>query len=201
MGGPHCFEEETNQRNKKVQTSLFWYLHGWNDGFDFLVVSCFPLYPSQNHKDQNADSIQNSEEHSMRKYLFMSFQPRLCASHLCPMLTNTGPCPFLALLVLPREKAMAPLSTTLASEIPWMEEPGGLQSMGSRRVGHDWAPSLSLFTFMRWRRKWQPTPVFLPGESWGREPGGLPSMGSHRVGHDRRDLAAATAVLPHIPKF
>ena len=40
--------------------------------------------------------------------------------------------------------------------------------MGSRRVGHDWASSLSHFTFMRWRRKWQPTPVFLPGESQGR---------------------------------
>ena len=38
---------------------------------------------------------------------------------------------------------------------------------------------------MHWRRKWQPTPVFLPGESQGQgEPGGLPSMGSHRVGHD-----------------
>ena len=39
---------------------------------------------------------------------------------------------------------------------------------GSLRVGHDWAASLSLFTFMYWRRKWQPTPVFLPGESQGR---------------------------------
>ena len=48
------------------------------------------------------------------------------------------------------------------------EEPGGLQSMGSLRVRHDWATSLSLFTFMHWRRKWQPTPVFLPGESQGR---------------------------------
>ena len=37
----------------------------------------------------------------------------------------------------------------------------------SQRVGHDWAASLSLFTFMHWRRKWQPTPVFLPGESQG----------------------------------
>ena len=36
------------------------------------------------------------------------------------------------------------------------------------RVGHDWATSLSLFTFMHWRRTWQPTPVFLPGESQGR---------------------------------
>ena len=48
------------------------------------------------------------------------------------------------------------------------EEPGRLQSMGSLRVGHDWVTSLSLFTFMHWRRKWQPTPVFLPGESQGR---------------------------------
>ena len=51
---------------------------------------------------------------------------------------------------------------------PRMEEPGRLQSMGSRRVGHNWVTSLSLFTFMHWRRKWQPTPGFLPGESQGR---------------------------------
>ena len=66
------------------------------------------------------------------------------------------------------EKAMAPHSSTLAWKIPWMEEPGRLQSIGSLRVGHDWATSLSLFTFMHWRRKWQPTPVFLPGESQGQ---------------------------------
>ena len=66
------------------------------------------------------------------------------------------------------EKAMAPHSSTLAWKIPWTEEPGGLQSMGSLEVGHDWATSLSLFTFMHWRRKWQPTPVFLPEESQGR---------------------------------
>ena len=63
---------------------------------------------------------------------------------------------------------MAPHSSTLAWKIPWMEEPGRLQSMGSLAVGHDWATSLSLFTFMHWIRKWQPTPVFLPGESQGR---------------------------------
>ena len=64
----------------------------------------------------------------------------------------------------PQEKAMAPHSSTLAWKIPWMEEPGWLQSMGSLRVGHE---RLSLFTFMHSRRKWQPTPVFLPGESQG----------------------------------
>ena len=64
--------------------------------------------------------------------------------------------------------SMAPHSSTLAWKIPWTEEPGGLQSMGLLRVGHDWVTSPSLFPFMHWRRKWQPTPVFLPGESQGR---------------------------------
>ena len=63
---------------------------------------------------------------------------------------------------------MAPHSSTLAWKIPWMEEPGRLQSMGPLRVGHDRATSLLLFTFMHWRRKWQPTPVFLHGESQGQ---------------------------------
>ena len=64
-------------------------------------------------------------------------------------------------------KAMALHSSTLAWKIPWKEEPGRLQSMGLWRVGHDWTTSISLFTFMHWRRKWQPTPVFLPGASQG----------------------------------
>ena len=74
----------------------------------------------------------------------------------------------LGLTSLILEKEMATHSSTLAWKIPWMEEPGRLQSMGSWRVGHDWATSLSLFTFMHWRRKWQPTPVFLPRESQGQ---------------------------------
>ena len=64
---------------------------------------------------------------------------------------------------------MAPHSNTPAWKIPWTEEPGGLQSMESLRVGHDSVTSLSLFTFMHWRRKWQPNPVFLLGESQGRQ--------------------------------
>ena len=78
------------------------------------------------------------------------------------------------------EKAMAAHSSTLAWKIPWTEEPGRLQSMGlqsrtrlqsmgSQRVRHDWATSLSLFTFMHWRRKRQLTPVFLPGKSQGQQ--------------------------------
>ena len=52
------------------------------------------------------------------------------------------------------EKEMTTHSSTLAWTIPWTEEPGRLQSMGSLRVGHDWTTSLSLFTFTHWRRKW-----------------------------------------------
>ena len=62
---------------------------------------------------------------------------------------------------------MATHSSPLAWKIPW-EESGRLQSMGLLRVKHDLAASLSLFTFMHWTRKWQPTPVFLPGESQRR---------------------------------
>ena len=69
--------------------------------------------------------------------------------------------------LIPAE-AMAPHYSTPAWKIPWMEEPGRLQSMGLLRVRHDWETSLSLFTFMHWRRKWQPTPVFWPGESQGQ---------------------------------
>ena len=80
------------------------------------------------------------------------------------------------------EKETATHSSVLAWRIPGMEEPGGLPSMGSHRVGHDLAtkappiciffhiwkdPAGSLFTFMHWRRKWQPTPVFLPREFQG----------------------------------
>ena len=63
---------------------------------------------------------------------------------------------------------MAIHSSTLAWKIPWTEEPGRLQYMGLQRVRDDWVTSLSLFSFMHCRRTWQPTPVFLPGESQGR---------------------------------
>ena len=93
------------------------------------------------------------------------------------------------------EKAMAPHSSTLAWKIPWAEEPGRLQSMGSLRVGHDWVTSLSLFTFIHWRRKWQPTPVLLPGESQGRGSlVGCRLWARVESGQDWNDLAAAATV-------
>ena len=83
---------------------------------------------------------------------------------------------------------MAPHSSTLAWKIPWTEEPGGLQSMELLRVGLDSVTSVSLFTFMHWRRKWQPTPVFLPGESQGR--GSL--VGCRLWGHTELDTTEVT---------
>ena len=86
------------------------------------------------------------------------------------------------------EKAKAPHSNTLAWKIPWTEEPGRLESMGLLRVGHDWTTSLSLFPFMHWRRKWQPTTVFLPGEFQG--PGSL--VGCRLWSHTELDTTEAT---------
>ena len=83
---------------------------------------------------------------------------------------------------------MAPHSSTLAWKIPWMEEPGGPQSMWLLRVGQDSATSLSLFSFMHWRRQWQPIPVFLPGESQGR---GSP-VGCRLCGRTESDTTEAT---------
>ena len=60
------------------------------------------------------------------------------------------------------EKAQTPHSSTLTWKIPWTKESSRLRFMGSLRV-----MSFSLFPFMHWGRKWQPTPVFLPGESQG----------------------------------
>ena len=85
-------------------------------------------------------------------------------------------------------------SSTLAWKIPWMEGPGGLQSMESLGVRHDWATSLYFFHFHALEKEMATHSTVL---AWRiprtGEPGGLPSLGSHRVGHDWSDLAAAAA--------
>ena len=92
------------------------------------------------------------------------------------------------------EKAVAPHSRTLAWKIPWMEEPGRLQSMGSLKMG------LSNFTFtFHFHELEKEMATHSSVLAWRiprtGEPGGLPSMGSHRVGHDWSDLAAAAAAV------
>ena len=90
------------------------------------------------------------------------------------------------------KKAAAPHSSTLAWKIPWTEEPGRLQSMGSLRVGYDWATSLFPFHFHALEKEMATHSTVL---AWRipvtGQPGGLPSMGSHRVGHNWSDLVAA----------
>ena len=95
---------------------------------------------------------------------------KLSKMRMCPSVPAVVLLYFSRYCTVRSEKAMAPHSSTPAWKIPWMEEPGRLQSMGSLGGEHDWATSLSLslFTFMHWRRQWQPTPVFLPGESQGQ---------------------------------
>jgi len=76
------------------------------------------------------------------------------------------------------EKAVATHSSTPSWKIPWTEESGGLQSMGSRRVGHDWATSLSLFTFITLEKELATHSNILAWRIPGtEEPGGLPPMG------------------------
>ena len=80
------------------------------------------------------------------------------------------------------EKVMSPHSSTLAWKIPWMEEPGGLQSMGSLRVRHNFTFTFHLHAL---EKEMAIHSIVLARRIPGRgEPGGLPSMGSHRVGHD-----------------
>ena len=91
------------------------------------------------------------------------------------------------------EKAMAPHSSTLAWKIPWMEEPGRLQSMGSLRVGHDFTFTFT-FHFQALEKEMATHSSVLAWRIPGMgEPGGLLSMGSHRVRHDWSDLAVAVA--------
>ena len=91
---------------------------------------------------------------------------------------------FFSYCILLTEKAMAPHSSNLASKIPWTEEPGRLQSVGSLRGGHDWATSLDFSLSCIGEGNGNPLQCSCLENPRDGEPGGLLSMGSHRVGHD-----------------
>ena len=81
-------------------------------------------------------------------------------------------------LYLEAEKAMAPHSSTLAWKIPWMKEPGGLQSMGSRSVGHDFTFTFHFHALEKEMATHSSTLAWkIP---WMKEPGGLQSTGSQK---------------------
>ena len=124
------------------------------------------------------DLIVNQKE----TYLFLWVLSYVNSYLKYPHITN-----FEFLIQAPGEGNGTPLQYSCL-ENPWTKAPGKLQSMGSRRVGHDWVTSLSLFYFMHWRRKWQPTPVFLPGESQGRRS----LVGCRLWGRTKSDTTEAT---------
>ena len=88
---------------------------------------------------------------------------------------------------------MAPHPSTLAWKIPWTEEPGRLQSMGSLTVGHTERLHFHFSLSSIGEGTGNPLQCFCLENPGTGEPGGLPSMGPHRVGHDWSDLAAAAA--------
>ena len=102
------------------------------------------------------ESICNREEQTWLYVPSVSLAPTRLLCSLCLVMITLSLCKINVTYSLKLEKAMAPHSSTLVWKIPWMEEPGGLQSMASWRVGHDWATSLSLITFMHWTRKGNP---------------------------------------------
>ena len=94
-------------------------------------------------------------------------------------------------LVLVWEKEMATHSSIRAERIPWTEKPGGLLSMGSYRVGHDWSDLACIHAL---EKEMATHSSILPWGIPGTEaPGGLQSIGLHRVGHDWSDLACMHA--------
>ena len=90
-----------------------------------------------------------------------------------------------------------PTPVSLAWKIPWTEEPGVLQSMGSWRVRHDWGTYFSFtFHFHALEKEMATHSSVLAWRiPWMGDPAGLPSMGSHRVRHGWSDLAAAAVTF------
>ena len=155
------------------------------------------LFSELAHLQASSASHPSSLLHSFRfsrvhRENYLPIQPSSILMFTCPCL-SASPARLYQLPSSISEKAMALHSSTLAWKIPWMEEPGRLQSMGSQSrtqlsdfpfTFHFHALEKEMATHssvLAWR---------IPGMG---EPGGLPSMGSHRVGHDWSDLTAAAA--------
>ena len=161
-------------------------LHGWMDGHALLQGIFLTQELNWRLLHYSWIFYQESYQGSPKSYI------RLHKKRMCTLYYSSLPS---------SEKAMAPHSSTLAWKIPWMEEPGRLQSMGSLRVGLDWATLLFTFHFHALEKEMATHSSVLAWRIPGRrEPGA--SMGSHRVGHDWSDLAAAAAVShPGLPRW
>ena len=132
-----------------------------------------PIFPRTEKREKKCnfqlyDFVQNPEYF---EYLFISWVNKEIHSPLLlvPFYLFQGIVFCQSLMLHGQRRRWRPTPVLLPGESHGRRSPVRLQSMGSWRVGHNWATSLSLFTFMHWRRKWQPTLVFLPGESQGGE--------------------------------
>ena len=126
-------------------------------------------------------------------WLSGSLRPFLFSSSVYPYhlflisSTSVQSLPFLSFIV---SKKWQPTPVFLPGKSPWVEEPGRVQTMGSLRVGHDWAT----FQFHALEKEMATHSSVLAWRIPGtEEPGGLLSMGSHSVGHNWSDLATAAA--------
>ena len=152
-----------------------------------VVVLCLKLLRDEVVMAFHICTYGRSPSHSQGLPEKQPFRPGVCKPSSWTKSALPPVC-FLNLAAGIFREELAPHYSTLAWKIPWAEEPGRLLSMGLLRVGHNWGTSLSLFTFMRWRRKWQPTPVFLPGESQERRS----LVGFRLWGHTKSDTTEAT---------
>ena len=135
----------------KLSSSTNIYSH-----LSFLLI---PQYRKKKKKDFSRFLVNILIDQKLKqRFLLISFQSTFTLMSRLKLFPSSPGSHKISILLY-----IHPNSSTLAWKIPWTEEPGRLKSTGSLGVRHNWAISLSLFTFMHWRRKWQPTPVFLPG--------------------------------------
>ena len=177
-----CHENPMNSMKRQKDRTL-------QDEFPRLVGAQYATRDEwRNNSRKNEETEPKQHHHLVVDVTGDGSKVWCCKEHYCIGTWNVRSMNQGKLEVVKQEKAMAPHSSTLAWRIPWTEEPGRLQSMGSLRVGYDWVTSLWIFTFMHWRRDRLPTPVFLPGESHGQRS----LVGCHLWGRTESDKTEAT---------
>ena len=140
------FSTKSKKREYCLFVSVFWFVAPL-PAASFLTTTEYTLILSSPWWRPLAFLFFLSSPHIL-DYFYPLLEDRAWISHFC-----SSSAYFRLWQVTQAEKVMAPHSSTLAWKIPWTEGPGGLQSMGSLEVRHDWVTSLSLFTFMHWKRK------------------------------------------------
>ena len=194
------FVEDSSSTDQGVQMGLGWFKHvtfinpwvmkiPWRKKWQPMPV----FLPGKSHEQRSLEgySPRGSKESDTTEWLHFHYPPEKtlggCVYERHEAWTIKSRTPFLYSNDQSGRRQWHPTPVLLPGKSQ-TEEPGRLQSMGSLRVGHDWASSLSLFTFTLWRRKWQPIPVLLPGKSHGRRS----LVGCRLWGHTESDTTEVT---------